>query len=45
MKSAAAERSSHHAARATLDVVEAFAAEDPEVDQMYIYDFVRDKRG
>ena len=45
VKSAAAERSSHRAARATLDVFEAFAAEDPEVDQMHIYDFVRDGKG
>lgn len=45
VKSAAAEHRSHHSARAALDVVEAFAAEDPEVDQMYIYDFIRDRTG
>ncbi len=45
VESAAAEGRGHHTARAALDVLGAFAAEDPEVDQMYIYDFVRDGKG
>ena len=44
VKSAATGNCSHHVARAALDVVEAFAAEDPERDQMHIYEFVRDRQ-
>jgi hypothetical protein len=34
--SVAAEGCRHHVARAALDVVETFAAEDPEIDQLRI---------
>ena len=44
VKSAAAEGRSHHVAQATHDVLGAFAAEDPKIDQMYIYEYVRDKQ-
>ena len=44
VKSAAAEDRSHHVAQATHDVLGAFAAEDPKIDQMHIYEYVRDKQ-
>ena len=44
VKSAAAEGRSHHVAQATHDVLGAFAAEDPKIDQMHIYEYVRDKQ-
>ena len=44
VKSAAAEGRSHHVAQATHDVLGAFAAEDPKIDQMRIYEYVRDKQ-
>lgn len=44
VKSAASEGRSHHVAQATHEVLEAFAAEDPKIDQMYLYEYVRDKQ-
>lgn len=45
VKSAAAEGRSRDVAQATSDVLAAFSAEDPKRDQMYIYEYVRDKKG
>ena len=44
VKSAATEGCSHRVAQATHDVMGAFAAEDPKIDQMHIYEYVRDKQ-
>ena len=44
VEAVAAKGCRHHVARAALDVVEAFAAKDPETDQMRIYEFVRDRQ-
>jgi len=43
-ESAAADGASHDVIRAALEVVEAFAAADPDADQTRIYPFVRDRR-
>ena len=44
VKSAAAEGRSRDVAQATHDVLTAFSAEDPKRDQMYLYEYVRDKQ-
>lgn len=44
VKSAEANGCAHHVARAALDVVEAFGADDPGVDRMHLYNFLRDRK-
>ena len=44
VESAASENRKHHVARAALDVIESFAADDAQADQLRIYEFVRDRQ-
>lgn len=44
VESAGAEGCARHVAQAALDIVQAFADDDPQADQMCIYPFVRDRK-